>query len=307
MDVRREPETPRGKVYEDLRPLLFSIAYRIVSSVSEAEDIVQEAFLRFHREQQQGADIDSPRAWLSTVTTRLAINKVRSARARRETYVGTWLPETLLTEPATLLRATARPCALSSIRRSFVTWVRGPVAACRLNAELEVRSLLSRHLQDPHRGVAAMKGCHMGESRLVWRPGTKDRGGRYEDLRRGSDSGRWAGGSSRYVKIDEGNRPSDREAKGLRIAPSRHRVGWPTRQEDRSWLCRRESARSKVTQQRSTMQSRSSTRRSFPRLRACKGSQRSTSWPTGPLESWWRRHFTPTRPRSKEASRPSAQ
>lgn len=100
MDVRSEPETPRGKVYEDLRPLLFSIAYRIVSSVSEAEDIVQEAFLRFHREQQQGADIDSPRAWLSTVTTRLAINQVRSARARRETYVGTWLPEPLLTEPA---------------------------------------------------------------------------------------------------------------------------------------------------------------------------------------------------------------
>src|SRR6266508_2698912 len=100
MDVRSEPETPRGKVYEDLRPLLFSIAYRIVSSVSEAEDIVQEAFLRFHREQQQGADIDSPRAWLSTVTTRHAINQVRSARARRETYVGTWLPEPLLTEPA---------------------------------------------------------------------------------------------------------------------------------------------------------------------------------------------------------------
>src|SRR6266545_3543532 len=100
MDVRSEPETPRGKVYEDLRPLLFSIAYRIVSSVSEAEDIVQEAFLRFHREQQQGADIDSPRAWLSTVTTRLAINQVRSARARRETYVGTWLPEPLLTDPA---------------------------------------------------------------------------------------------------------------------------------------------------------------------------------------------------------------
>src|SRR6266508_1666440 len=101
MDVGSEPETPRREVYDDLRPLLFSIAYRIVSSVSEAEDIVQEAFLRFHRAQSEGADIDSPRAWLSTVTTRLAINQVRSARARRETYVGTWLPEPLLTEPAT--------------------------------------------------------------------------------------------------------------------------------------------------------------------------------------------------------------
>jgi DNA-directed RNA polymerase specialized sigma24 family protein len=75
MDVRSESETPRREVYEDLRPLLFSIAYRIVSSVSEAEDIVQEAFLRFHRAQSEGEDIDSPRAWLSTVTTRLAINQ----------------------------------------------------------------------------------------------------------------------------------------------------------------------------------------------------------------------------------------
>jgi RNA polymerase sigma-70 factor, ECF subfamily len=90
----------RTEVYEDLRPLLFSIAYGIVGSVSEAEDIVQEAFLRFHREQGEDAGIDSPRAWLSTVTTRLAINQVRSARARRETYVGTWLPEPLLTDPA---------------------------------------------------------------------------------------------------------------------------------------------------------------------------------------------------------------
>jgi RNA polymerase sigma-70 factor, ECF subfamily len=99
MDVRSEPEPPRKKVYEDLRPLLFSIAYRIVSSVGEAEDIVQEAFLRFHRAQAEGSNIESPRAWLSTVTTRLAINQVRSARARRETYVGTWLPEPLLTDP----------------------------------------------------------------------------------------------------------------------------------------------------------------------------------------------------------------
>jgi RNA polymerase sigma-70 factor (ECF subfamily) len=99
-NVRTQPEVPRGEVYEDLRPLLFSIAYGIVSSVSEAEDIVQESFLRFHREQQAGADIESPRAWLSTVATRLAINHVRSARVRRETYVGTWLPEPLLTDPA---------------------------------------------------------------------------------------------------------------------------------------------------------------------------------------------------------------
>src|SRR3990170_1342208 len=98
MNIRSAPQTQRKTVYEHLRPLLFSIAYRMVSSASDAEDIVQEALLRFHRESGKGADIESPKAWLSTVTTRLAINHVKSARVRRERYVGTWLPEPLLTD-----------------------------------------------------------------------------------------------------------------------------------------------------------------------------------------------------------------
>jgi RNA polymerase sigma-70 factor (ECF subfamily) len=98
MDVKPTPQTKRTAVYEELRPLLFSIAYRMVGSASEAEDIVQEAFLRFHRETSQGMEIESPKAWLSTVTTRLAINHVQSARVRRESYFGTWLPEPLLTD-----------------------------------------------------------------------------------------------------------------------------------------------------------------------------------------------------------------
>ena len=85
-------------MYEDLRPLLISIAYRMVGSASEAEDIVQEAFLRFHRESSRGSEIESPKAWLSTVTTRLAINHVQSARVQREDYFGTWLPEPVLTD-----------------------------------------------------------------------------------------------------------------------------------------------------------------------------------------------------------------
>ncbi|TMK49110.1 MAG: RNA polymerase sigma-70 factor [Actinobacteria bacterium] len=85
--------------YQELRPLLFSIAYRMVGSVSEAEDIVQESFLRFHAASSAGAEIRSPKAFLSTVTTRLSIDHLRSARARRETYVGSWLPEPLLTDP----------------------------------------------------------------------------------------------------------------------------------------------------------------------------------------------------------------
>jgi RNA polymerase sigma-70 factor (ECF subfamily) len=84
--------------YEELRPLLFSIAYRMVSSISEAEDIVQEAFLRIHRAEAEGTRIESPKAYLSAVTTRLSIDHLKSARVRREQYVGQWLPEPLLTD-----------------------------------------------------------------------------------------------------------------------------------------------------------------------------------------------------------------
>ena len=98
MDAPSRIAQEGNAVYEELRPLLFSIAYRMVGSASEAEDIVQEAFLRFHRETESGTDIESPKAWLSTVTTRLAINHVQSARVRRESYVGTWLPEPIVTD-----------------------------------------------------------------------------------------------------------------------------------------------------------------------------------------------------------------
>ena len=86
-------------VYAALRPLLFSIAYRMVGSVSEAEDIVQEAFLRYHDAGRAG-DIESPKAWLAAVTTRLSINHLKSARVRRESYVGPWVPEPLVTDSA---------------------------------------------------------------------------------------------------------------------------------------------------------------------------------------------------------------
>jgi RNA polymerase sigma-70 factor (ECF subfamily) len=87
-----------GEEYQNLRPLLFSIAYRMLSSVSEAEDIVQEAFLRYQKADRD--NVESPRAYLSAVTTRLSIDHLRSARARRERYVGAWLPEPLLTDDA---------------------------------------------------------------------------------------------------------------------------------------------------------------------------------------------------------------
>jgi RNA polymerase sigma-70 factor (ECF subfamily) len=85
------------EIYEDLRPLLFSIAYRMLGSASEAEDIVQDSFLRFHQATKE-QKIDNPKAYLAQITTRLSIDHLRSARVRRESYTGTWLPEPLLTE-----------------------------------------------------------------------------------------------------------------------------------------------------------------------------------------------------------------
>jgi len=82
--------------FESLRGLLFSIAYRMLGSVSEAEDVVQEGFLRLHRARAAGERIESPRAYLSTVVSRLSLDHLRSARVRRETYVGEWLPEPLV-------------------------------------------------------------------------------------------------------------------------------------------------------------------------------------------------------------------
>lgn len=89
--------------HDELRPLMFSIAYRMLGSVSEAEDIVQEAFLRMHKSVNRGVEFETPAAYATTVTTRIALDTLRSARTRRETYVGSWLPEPLLatdTDPA---------------------------------------------------------------------------------------------------------------------------------------------------------------------------------------------------------------
>ncbi|HET7444101.1 MAG TPA: RNA polymerase sigma-70 factor [Solirubrobacterales bacterium] len=89
----------REELLAELRPGAFGVAYRMLGSVSEAEDVVQEGLVRFNDALERGEEISSPRAYLATVVTRLAIDELRSARARRETYVGEWLPEPLLTAP----------------------------------------------------------------------------------------------------------------------------------------------------------------------------------------------------------------
>lgn len=107
----RASDRDTAALYESLRPLLFSIAYRMLGSVSEAEDIVQEAFLRYHRAVADHGQPDSPKAYLSTVVTRLSIDQLRSARSRRVSYVGEWLPEPLLTVPESFGEFHADPAA----------------------------------------------------------------------------------------------------------------------------------------------------------------------------------------------------
>src|SRR4051794_6254495 len=78
-----------------MRGLMFSIAYRMLGSAADPGDVVQEAYIRL----AGAGDVENERAFMTTVTTRLAIDVLRSARVRRETYVGEWLPEPLVEEP----------------------------------------------------------------------------------------------------------------------------------------------------------------------------------------------------------------
>jgi RNA polymerase sigma-70 factor (ECF subfamily) len=99
-DSATPPVTDAGSrlpndIFEQHRTLLLSIAYRMLGSLADAEDIVQETFIRW----QQASGIESPRAFLVTIVSRLCINQLESARVRREQYIGPWLPEPLITSP----------------------------------------------------------------------------------------------------------------------------------------------------------------------------------------------------------------
>ena len=90
--------------YAELRPAMFALAYRITGNLADAEEIVQDAFVRLHDSNPKGA-VRSLKAYLATITARLSLNRLRDRRARRESYVGEWLPEPLLTEGETSIRA----------------------------------------------------------------------------------------------------------------------------------------------------------------------------------------------------------
>src|SRR5215469_13691023 len=105
------------EIFSELRPLLFSIAYRMLGTVMDAEDMVQETFVRWQRSDHK--KVQSPKTWLSTVITRLCINHLKSARVQRERYVGPWLPEPLVSEAAAG-PAAANPLLGESLSLAFL-------------------------------------------------------------------------------------------------------------------------------------------------------------------------------------------
>src|SRR6476660_7054029 len=96
---RTQPPADEGLVaaWQENRRLLLDVAYRMLGSLTDAEDVVQEAFVRLMREDLR--DIDDARGWLIVVVTRLCLGQLRSARTRHEAYIGPWLPEPLFEVP----------------------------------------------------------------------------------------------------------------------------------------------------------------------------------------------------------------
>ena len=98
-------------IFENHRPLLFSIAYRMLGTVMEAEDMVQETFLRW--ESIDPTTLDSPKAYLTTIITRICLDKLKSAQVQREQYIGEWLPEPYIVSPDTPDQMTELAASLS--------------------------------------------------------------------------------------------------------------------------------------------------------------------------------------------------
>ena len=146
--------------YNELRPSAFAIAYRMLGSVSEAEDAVQEGFLRLHRARAGGQRIESPRAYLSTVVSRLALDGLRSARARRETYVGEWLPEPLLTDEGREDPAYRAEMA-DSLSLAFLTLLEN------LTPEQRAAFLLHEVFDEPYERIAEIVGTSEENARQL--------------------------------------------------------------------------------------------------------------------------------------------
>ena len=168
--------------FRELRPPAFGIAYRMLGSVSEAEDVVQEGFLRLHRARAGGERIESPRAYLSTVVSRLALDQLRSARIQRETYVGEWLPEPLVTsaddDPA------GRAEMADSLSLAFLVLLES------LSPEQRAAFLLHDVFDEPYDRIAEIVGTNAQNARQLAtraRRQVKERRPRFEASREQRD------------------------------------------------------------------------------------------------------------------------
>jgi RNA polymerase sigma-70 factor (ECF subfamily) len=151
--------TNDADVFQSHRPLMFSIAYRMLGSASDAEDVVQDAWLRYRR-----ADADairSPRAFATTIVTRLCLDRLKSARATREEYVGPWLPEPVLTTTAGDEAPDAMLQRSESVMLAFLLLLE------RLAPEERAVFLLKEVFEYDHAEIAEMLGISAANSRQI--------------------------------------------------------------------------------------------------------------------------------------------
>ena len=172
----RRERSRHSQWLEDLRPPTFAIAYRMLGSVAEAEDVVQETLLRVHRALVAEERIESLRAYAATIATRLAIDQLRSARVRRETYVGEWLPEPIVTDPASdpgrqaemadslslaflvLLESLSPEQRAALLLRDVFDYGYDEIAEIVGTSEVNARQLATRARRHVERAPAALRG-----------------------------------------------------------------------------------------------------------------------------------------------------
>src|SRR2546423_10557396 len=183
----------KTSVFERHRSLLFSIAYRMLGSVADAEDAVQETFIRWQRASE--TDVRSPKAFLVTIVSRLCINQLQSARVQRETYVGEWLPEPLVTEPGSDVSRIAQ--VDESVSMAVLLLLE------RLTPVERAVFLLGEIFDYTHAEIAAMLGLSEANCRQLLRrgprhgrPGRARRSGKG----RGGEEGRCRGGADHLKK-----------------------------------------------------------------------------------------------------------
>jgi len=151
------PSDARTAVFEHHRGLLFSIAYRMLGSVADAEDALQDAFIRWQRASE--TDVRSPKAFLVTIVSRLCINHLQSARMQRETYVGEWLPEPLVTEPGSDVSRIAQVDESVSMAMLLILERLTPVERAVF--------LLGEIFEYPHAEIAGMLGLSEANCRQL--------------------------------------------------------------------------------------------------------------------------------------------